>query len=257
VTTTRRYEPFVVTAISLVVFFVLWEIVWRIGRFPPSVFAGPGQVAAALGEMVASGELARDVVASTSQFLLGYLLAAAAGIAVGLALGVNEDAEAVFSPYLMALYAAPRVAFISLLLIWLGAGLTLKVVLVFLSAFFPICVNTIAGAKGVDPTLLEAGRAFGASRWQTFTKIVVPSAVPFIFAGLRLGVGRGLIGMFVAELFGAEAGLGYLIQRAGFELKAAQVFAGVLVLMVLSVALHEGVAWLGRRLAPWREESVV
>jgi NitT/TauT family transport system permease protein len=156
----------------------------------------------------------------------------------------------------MALYAAPRVAFMPLLLVWFGVGLVSHATLVFLSALFPITIATLAGAKGVDRTLLKTARSFGASRPTIFMKVILPYTIPSILAGLRLGVGRGLIGTFVAEMFGATAGLGFLIIRAGFLFQPDVLLGGVLVLATLSVGLTEGIGWLGRRVAPWHRGLV-
>ncbi len=253
----RRNEPAIVTATSLVAFVLLWQAVAIFAHLGPSVFAGPGPVLQALVDLTRSGELAQHLLATGSVFFAGFVLAAVFGIVVGLLLGISEDFEAILGPYLMALYAAPRVAFISLLLVWLGVGATSKIALVFLSAFFPITLNALTGARTVDHVLLRAARSYGASKLQVFLKVVLPFAVPSILAGLRLGIGRALIGAFVAEMFGANAGIGYLIIRAGYEFKAATLLAGVLVLAACSVLLTEGLRWAAQRLAPWQREATL
>ncbi len=253
----RRHEPAAITVASLAAFLLLWQAVAMSGRLGPSMFAGPEPVFTALWGLVRSGELAEHLAATASVFLSGFALAAITGILLGLLLGTNEDAEAVLGPYLMALYAAPRVAFISLLLVWMGVGMGSKIALVFLSAFFPIALNTLTGARNVDRVLLRTARAFGADHRDVFLKVVLPYSVPYILAGLRLGVGRGLIGAFVAEMFGANAGLGYLIVRAGNEFKAATLLAGVLVLAACSILLTEGLHWLGQRVAPWHRDTAL
>ena len=253
----RRNEPAVVTLASLVVFVVLWQTVAIFGHLGPSVFAGPGPVFQTLVSLTASGELFQHLAATGSVFFAGFLLAAVLGVLIGLFLGTSEDVEAVLGPYLMALYAAPRVAFISLLLVWMGIGPSSKIALVFLSAFFPIALNTMTGARSVDAVLLRAARSYGAGRRQQFLKVVLPFSIPYILAGLRLGVGRALIGAFVAEMFGATAGIGYLIIRAGYEFKAATLLAGVLVLAACSVLLTEALRWAGHRLAPWQQDTAL
>jgi NitT/TauT family transport system permease protein len=244
-----------VTCLSLIGFLVVWQLVAIFGHLGPSVFAGPGPVAQALLGLAVSGELAEHLAATGSIFFAGFLLAAGFGVLAGLVLGTSEDAEALLGPYLMALYAAPRVAFISLLLVWMGIGFGSKIALIFLSAFFPIALNTMTGARNVDAILLRAARSYGAGRYQVFAKVVLPFCVPYILSGLRLGVGRALIGAFVAEMFGATAGIGYLIIRAGYEFRAATLLAGVLVLASCSVLLTEALRLAGRRLAPWQRDS--
>ncbi len=253
----KRNEAAVVTVLSLAVFVAAWQAVAVFGHLGPSVFAGPGPVAETLLKLASTGELFEHLVATGTVFFAGFLLAAVVGVAIGLLLGTSQDVEAVLGPYLMALYAAPRVAFISLLLVWMGIGASSKIALVFLSAFFPIALNTMTGARSVDAVLLRAARSFGAGRVHTFFKVVLPFSVPYILAGLRLGVGRALIGAFVAEMFGATAGIGYLIIRAGYEFRAATLLAGVLVLAAYSVLLTEALRWLGHRLAPWQRDTTL
>lgn len=250
----RRNEGIVITLASLVAFFSLWQALDSFVELSPSMFATPIEVGEALVEMMASGDLFEHVRATGTLFLAGFLVAAAVGVPLGLVLGTNEDLEAVFGPYLMALYAAPRVAFMPLLLVWFGIGLVSQVTLVFLSALFPIVISTMSGARTVDRVLLKTARSFGAGPLQVFWKVVLPFSLPSIIAGFRLGVGRGLIGAFVAEMFGASAGLGYLIIRAGFEFKPDVLLGGVLVLAMLSLLLTEGVRWLGARIAPWQRD---
>jgi ABC-type nitrate/sulfonate/bicarbonate transport system permease component len=250
----QRHEAIVLTLLSLVAFVAIWQALDLFLQLSPAMFASPLEVGATMTRMAETGELFRHVRATASLFGGGFLIAAALGIVTGLLLGTNEDLEAVLGPYLMALYAAPRVAFMPLLLVWFGVGLVSQITLVFLSALFPIVIATLAGAKSVDRVLLKTARSFGAGRRQVFLKVVLPFAIPSIFAGLRLGIGRGLIGAFVAEMFGAREGLGYLIIRAGYEFRADVLLSGVLVLAALSLLLTEGVRWIGRWIAPWQRD---
>lgn len=179
------------------------------------------------------------------------------GISLGLVLGVRPDLEAVVGPYLTAMYSAPRVAFVSLLLVWFGFGLATNVTLVFLGALFPITLNTMAGAKLVSPVYLKVGRSFRATRWEMFSKIILPFSLPYIFTGLRLAVGRGLIGVFLAEMVGADQGLGFYILRAGTQFETDRVVGGVVVLVLASIALTEAVKLVEKRMSPWRQEVVL
>lgn len=249
----ERRERLVVSLLSLAVFLLAWDLVDRFGGLARSMFTGPLEVAGVLASLVMSGELFVHLAVTGGTFLLGYALSAVVGISLGLVLGVRPDLEAVVGPYLTAMYSAPRVAFVSLLLVWFGFGLATNVTLVFLGALFPITLNTIAGAKLVSPVYLKVGRSFRATRWEMFSKIILPFSLPYIFTGLHLAVGRGLIGVVVGELFGARAGLGYYITNAGFQFKPANLLAGALVLAVASVLLSEGLRWLGERVAPWQK----
>lgn len=251
----ERRERLIVSVISIGVFLALWELTNRFAGLPHSMFTGPYEVFGVLVQLTATGELLTHIRVTVGTFLLGYAISAVVGIALGLVLGVRSELEAVVGPYLTAMYSAPRVAFVSLLLVWFGFGLATNVTLVFLGALFPIVLNTTAGAKLVYPVYLKVGRSFRATRWETFSKIVLPFTLPYIFTGLHLAVGRGLIGVVVGELFGSRAGLGYFISRAGFEFRPDNLLAGALVFAVLSVLLSEGLRWLGQKLAPWQLET--
>ena len=254
---TRRYETPIITGASLVVFVLAWQILYGSGQLSPTTLAGPGTVVATLFQLARTGQLWLDVGTSGFEFLAGYVPAVAVGVVVGIALGRGRRLEAVASPYLMALYATPFVALISVLLAWFGVGLEAKAILVFLLAFFPIVVNTVSGAKNVDATLLKAAHSFGAERVEVLTKVVVPYTLPFIFAGMQVAVGRALIGMFVGELFGSYTGLGATIMRAGQEFTPGVMYAEILVLALLSVMLSELIRLVGRRLAPWQQNLVL
>jgi NitT/TauT family transport system permease protein len=175
------------------------------------------------------------------------------GIPFGLALGSQRTLAIALNPYVMGLYAIPRIAFISLLIAWFGLGMQPKVILIFLSAVFPITLNTWTGVRLVDPVLLRAGRSFGARGWQLFRRVIIPFCIPFVMAGIRLGLGRALVGLVGSELFGANVGIGFLIISSGFNFQMAELFTGVLVLAFFGVALSELLELVERRLAPWRE----
>jgi NitT/TauT family transport system permease protein len=223
----------------------------------PTTLAGPGAVWATLLRLSASGQLWLDIGTSGVEFLAGYLPAIVIGVLVGMALGLVRRLETALTPYLMGLYATPFVAFISVLLAWFGVGLFTKALMIFLLAFFPISVNTITGVKSVDPVLLKAGRSFGANRFELLTRIVFPSTLPYIFAGMQVAVGRGLIGMFVGEFFGSYTGLGATIIRSTQEFRPTVTYAEVIVMALLSIMLSELIRLLGHRLAPWRQELVL
>jgi NitT/TauT family transport system permease protein len=174
------------------------------------------------------------------------------GIFLGLVLGTSAGARTAISPWVSALYATPIVALSPLLILWFGLGLTSKIVVVFLVAVFPVMVNTQTGIESADEKLVETARAFGASQIQIFAKILLPSALPFIVAGLRLGVGRALVGVVVAELFGARAGLGYLITVSSSVFDMGALFAAVVILAASGVISSYLLRLLEKRLAPWR-----
>jgi NitT/TauT family transport system permease protein len=222
----------------------------------PLLFVPFTSVVATLVKLVQSGELAYHTWVSGVEFFLGFALAAIVGIPLGLAMATNDALSDFVDPVLAALYATPTVALAPLFILWLGVDTPSKIAVVFLVAVFPILINTATGVRSVDSHLIEAAHAFGSSRLQMFTKVLVPSSLPFIIAGLRLGVGRGIVGVVVGELFGARAGLGFMLVQAGQVFDTAGLFAGVLVLAVTGVVSVAVLQHLEHRLAPWREVQV-
>jgi len=238
----------------LVVFLVGWEAIARAQVVSTLFFAGPLDVVRTFSELAADGELWYHLRASVSELVLGVAGAVVVGVPLGLALGGVRPLEGVLAPYIAAAYAAPRVAFFPLIALWFGTGLTSKALLVFFTVLFPILINSWTAVKTVDPVLIRAARSFGANQLQLFTKVVLPYTLPFITAGIRVALGRGLIALYVVEAFGANAGLGYLIAQAGTEYRVGDLFVGVLVLAGLGVLFDGALRWAERRLAPWRPE---
>lgn len=249
----NKYENQILVLASLIVFLSIWEAIARSGVFNQLFFAGPVAISQAFISLMLSGELLTHLRVSATEFAYGSFWAILLGIPLGLALGVFKRIEMLLSPYLMAFYAIPRIAFYPLIVVWFGLGLNSKAILVFFSVFFPVCINTWAGAKTVDPVLIKAGRSFGATKWQLFTKIILPYSLPFVIAGIRIGAGIALIAVYIGELMGSEAGIGYLIVQAGFAFKADKLFVGVIMLAGIGVAFSQGIGYLERRIAPWRQ----
>jgi NitT/TauT family transport system permease protein len=231
---------------------VVWELVARFVIRDKLFLVAPTAVWARANQLLGTGELQKHTITSSIEFLVGFAVAAVVGILLGLAFGTSPSLRTVFTPWVSAIYATPIVALSPLLILWFGLGLASKVVVVFSVAVFPILVNTQAGIESADERLVETARAFGAKRVQIFTKVLLPSAVPFIVAGLRLGVGRGLVGVVVAELFGATSGLGYMITVASQIFDMGGLFAAVVILAGAGVISTEAIKVVERRLAPWR-----
>jgi NitT/TauT family transport system permease protein len=157
-------------------------------------------------------------------------------------------------PWMVGLYATPTIALAPLFILWLGIGIWSKVLVVILLVFFPVAINTEAGLRTTSERLIEMLRSFGASEQQIFIKVALPSAVPFILAGLKIGIGRGLIAVVVAELFGSRAGLGRLISASADAFNMPELFAGVVVLALAGIILTSGFSLLESRLAPWTKD---
>jgi len=232
---------------------LLWQLlaayVVKNGLF----LAAPTQVIGAIVRLWATGALQRHLLTSGQEFLIGFALASGGGVPLGLAMASSESFKRILFPWVSAFYATPIVALSPLLILWLGIDLWSKVAVVISVVIFPVIINTETGVRSTDPQLIEAVRSFGASSGQIFQKVSLPSALPFILAGLRLGVGRGLIGVVVGELFGARSGLGFLIMDSAQVFNMPSLFAGVVVLAAIGIILTTGFEMLERHLVPWRQ----
>jgi NitT/TauT family transport system permease protein len=233
----------------------LWEFVARVIVGSKLFLAAPTQVLIAFVGLVFSGELEKHIFVSASEFALGYAAASVLGILLGLAMATSRAAKQALQPWVSGFYATPTVALAPLFILWFGIGIFSKVVVVVVLVIFPVAINTEAGLRTTSEQLIETVRSFGATSRQVFFKVSLPSALPFIFAGLKLGIGRGLIGVVVAELFGARAGLGELISESAETFNMPNLFAGVTLLAVAGIAMTSGFTWLERHLLPWRDDD--
>jgi NitT/TauT family transport system permease protein len=222
---------------------------WRIS---PIFLSSPTAIAQTGIRLFSAGDIWNDLRVSGLEFLLGFVLAIAVGIPLGLAAGWYRRFCFAIEPFLSALNATPRVALLPLIIIWVGIGIWSKVLIVFLGAVIPICINALAGVRTTDAKLLRVARSFKAAEGRLFWTIILPSAVPFILTGLRLGVGRAMVGVVVGELYAATAGVGFMITVAGASFQTDKVFVGVVIIAVAGVLLIEALARLERRFETWR-----
>lgn len=239
----------------LVVLLGVWELAVRASWVNPELLVPPSRIALTLWEDLLSGRLWGDFRTSAVEFAAGYLIAVAIAVPFGLVIGSSRRFEWAVNPYVLGMYATPAQAWLPFLILALGIGAAPKVVLIVLFSMFVIVLNTAAAVKSVDPVLVKVGRSFGASRIAVFRKIVLPAASPLIVAGLRLAVGRAVIGVFLAEMVGANDGIGFYIMRSGTEFRIDRVFVGVFILVVFSVALTELIRKLEEHLTPWRQRT--
>ena len=239
--------------LSIVGGLALWEVISRFLVGNKLFLAAPSQVAVALVELAGTGELQKHMTTSALEFVWGYSVACVLGVLLGLTMASSKTAKQVLEPWVSGLYATPTVALAPLFILWFGIGIFSKVVVVALLVIFPVVINTETGLRTTSPHLVETVRAFGANRRQIFFKVSLPSALPFIFAGFKLGIGRGLIGVVVAELFGARAGLGQLISQSAETFNMPALFAGVTLLAAAGIVMTSAFSWLERRLLPWRD----
>jgi NitT/TauT family transport system permease protein len=240
--------------VSVVGGLLIWEILSRYVVANALFLAGPLQILAATSALSQTGELWRHVLVSGQEFVLGYVIACVMGVALGFAMASSVITKRALQPWVSGLYATPTIALAPLFILWLGIGIWSKVLVVITLVLFPVTINTEAGLRTTSERLIEMLRSFGATPSQIFLKVSLPSALPFILAGLKLGIGRGLIGVVVAELFGSRAGLGRLISSAADAFNMPELFAGVVVLAVAGIAMTAGFGWIERRLVPWTKD---
>src|SRR3990172_987623 len=169
--------------------------------------------------------------------------------------GAASLKKALFDLYVRHFHASPRIVWLPLVILWFGSGIWSKIVILFAGAVFPLLINTYAGVKNVNRVLVNVVRSFGANEWQLMKIVVLPNSLPYIIAGLRLAIGRAILGVVVGEFFGSSQGLGYMIASAATNYKVDVVFVGVAIFMVLSVILTLAVKQLESRLASWRPET--
>jgi NitT/TauT family transport system permease protein len=222
-------------------------------QLKPIFISSPTLIARAAFHMIfVTGEIWPDLGWSSLEFVLGVGLAIAVGIPLGLAAGWYRRFSYAVEPFLAALNATPQVAFLPLIIVWVGTGLATKVLIIFLLAVLPIAINANAAVRTTDPRLLRVAQSFSARDWMLFRSIILPSAVPFLLAGLRLAVGRGMIGIVVGEIYGSAAGVGMMINLAGAKFETDKVFVGVLTIAAAGVMLVEIIRRIERRVEVWR-----
>jgi sulfonate transport system permease protein len=245
----RQIQVIAIRAVSLLTVLIAWQVFGA--RIDPILFTTPIAVAKAAVVMIGSGELWTYLWPSLIVLAIGLVLAAIAGIAIGLLLARFWFLDVAFDMYITFLYATPTVALVPLIVLWAGFETFAKVIILFLFAFFPMVINTYQGVKNVDPKLMEVGQAFRCSEGQLWTNIILPAALPFIVTGLRLAVGRGLIGMVLADLYTAISGIGYLIVRTASTYEVDKMFVPIVTLGLLGVTLTALLRVLERKVAPW------
>jgi NitT/TauT family transport system permease protein len=247
-----RRDHRVVRVLALAALLALWEAVARVGWVPVLFLPSPVGVLQEGYEMLVSGELWLHVAASLKRLLLGFAVGGGLGVAVGVAVGFTALGEAIGAPLIAATFPVPKIALLPLLILWLGLGEPSKVAVIALGVFFPMAINTAAGVRQADPLLVRAAVAFGARRPGVIRKVILPSALPMIFAGLRLGAGTALLLLVAAEMIAVESGIGFLILHAGNIMATTKLMVGIVVLSLLGVLSHWGLARLERAAVPWR-----
>lgn len=238
--------------VSVLCFLVLWEVAASRGWINPQFLSAPTRIVRAMVQAASDGSLWRHTAVSASELVLGYGLAAAVGIPLGMLAGWYRRFSAVISPFVSGGYITPRIALVPIIILWFGIGPASKIALVFIMAVFAIVIPVAAGMRSLDSNLTRVGRAFGAGDLTMFVTIGLPASVPYIIAGLQLGLGLGLAGVVVGEFYAATAGLGYLIMSTGSTFQTDLMFAAVIVLVVSVGALMAVLGLVERHFSRWR-----
>lgn len=250
-----KSSPVVLGIASFAVILLAWESVVRLGWVNPFFVSQPSAVAASLSRAARSGELGHNLAVSFREFAIGYGLSVVVGILAGALAGRFRAVEYALDPFLWFLYSAPLIAFYPIFVLWFGLGVPTVIALTFLLSVPQIAASTLNGIQNVNPALIRAARSLGAAEGDLLWKVVLPASVPVIVAGLRLGIGRALMGVVVGELFGATAGLGYSISYYGALLKTTDMIASLVVIVVLGVLCTQGLSALEARFDSWRVDD--
>ncbi len=255
----RRIEPSAWATMSFVVLLLVWQIVPYFVPLKAGTrlfFTVPSQIAGKLWQMIVSGSLWAPLGVSATAFAIGLLIAIVVGLPLGILVGRSSVLNAMFDPFITAFNATPRLVFLPLLMLWFGIGLWSKVAIVFLGALFPLLINTYEGVRNADKLLINVVRSFGANEWDIARLVVVPNALPFIVVGLRLAIGRAVLGVVVSEFFGSQEGLGVVMVRAASGFQVDVVFAGLIVFAFLSLVMTGLVKLVEERMSRWRPEHI-
>jgi NitT/TauT family transport system permease protein len=255
----RENESSILGGGFILLFLLLWEAIPVVAPLSKGVelfFTTPFQIAVTLYELGASGQLQHHLYISAIEFLIGLSLSIVTALPLGIIMGRSTKVNAMFDPFVTAFNATPRLVFLPLVLLWVGFGIWSKVIIVFIGALFPLLINTYEGVKNADRVLINVVRSFGAGEWQIMKMVVVPNSLPYIVAGLRLAIGRAILGVVVAEFFAASEGVGFLMADAAGNYQVNVVFAGLLLFMGISLIMTTGVKKIESRLSRWRPEEV-
>ncbi len=248
---TERYFRLIWGSVGIVGCLLVWQLGSSAGLFDPLFVSSPLEVARTAVTLLPSPEFLAHVVTTAQCLFLGLFSALIVGVLVGLPVGWFPRLHATFEPVIAGVYGVPYIAFLPVIIMWTGIGMMSRVIVVFWSAVFPLIINSIQGARGVDDNFLRVGRSFSATPLQIFTTIALPASVPYILAGLRTSIGRAIVGVVVAEFFMSSKGLGYFINLKANALEMAPAFVAIVLLALCGVALVSMVTYIENRFCNW------
>jgi NitT/TauT family transport system permease protein len=244
----RARQRTILGLVGIIAFFAIWQLLYEIGTLDPLFFGSPEGVFKAYDRLLIDGELWPDLEVSSKEFVYGFGIGSALGIVMGVLIGWLSWLDDLTEPVLAAFYATPYVAFLPLIIIWIGIGLWSRTVIVIWATFFPMLINTVAGVKNTPPEYLRVADAFVVGRLRVLGKVVLPSSVPYMLAGLRQSIGRALVAVIVAEFYLANDGIGFFITQATNAYRPDDAFAAILLTSVAGIVLVRGVGAFERRI---------
>ena len=242
-------------SLSILIGLVIWEALTRLLLENELLIPPPSSVLRSFWNLASTGKLNQHFAATLIEFICGFTTACIIGIIIGYLMGMYQWFDEIMDPWIATLYSIPIITVVPLIIIWFGIGIFSKVVVVFKITAVAIILNTAAGIKALDPVWLELAKSLRLSDWETSYKIRLPGALPFIITGMRLGVGRALLGVIVAELMAANAGLGYLLRDSSETWDSPKLFVTVILLAVMGLVSFNLIKKLEQRMAPWRQSA--
>ncbi len=251
-TLARERAEVLLVPVALLLFLGLWELVVRLGDYPPFILPSPGRVYAKFLVVARDGTLWRHTQITLAEVFGGLALGLTAATSLGYVLAKSRLVERILSPYIVASQSIPIVALAPLLVIWFGFGSLSKILVCALTLFFPVLINTIIGIRSAERDLVDLMRSLEATRWQVFTMLEVPAALPVLLGGLKVGVTLSVIGAVVGEFVGADRGLGFLVNLARGLFDTPLMFVALFTLVAIAVSLYAAVAALEGLLLSWR-----
>ncbi|KQV06323.1 ABC transporter permease [Leifsonia sp. Root112D2] len=243
------------TPAILVVLFVAWELGVKLFNVNPLILPAPTEIFAKLFRMLGTGSIWMDAQTTTIEAVVGFLIALVVGVITGVVLGKSPLLELSMRPLIVASQVVPKVALIPLFVIWFGFGISSKIIIAALMGFFPIMLNVQLGVRSVDPGQRDVMRSLNATRWQTFRHLELKSTLPYVFAGMEVGIVFSVIGAIVGEYLGGSSGLGYQLVNTLNQLDAPGLFAVILLLAALGLILYSLVTFAKRISIPWHEST--
>ena len=248
----QKTYPNWVSVASILCLIAIWELICQSGVVSSLFLPAPSAIINALLEMIADGEIGVSLAASLYRILAGFFVGSLIGLAVGLVTGTSALMDKIGTPIVNAIYPIPKIALLPLFILWLGIGELSKVTIIALGVFFPVAMNTYSGVKNVDTLLLKVAASFNASWWMAMKSVVLPNALPMIFAGLRLAAGTSLLLLVAAEMIAAQVGIGALILHYGDLMITDKLMAGVIVLSLLGLVFNLILQFVERKAIPWK-----